>query len=213
MRPSRCRCQGRDLAVLMLALAICRSPAFAGGPAKPKAVSPKPPQAAKAPHVVEPFNAEGRGVTEEYARASAVDDLRGKIDVYLKEHYPDITYSPSTAELQAMSQFGPPEPWENPDPQGKPELNRVKVEVKLHAELTDAHLKEFSSKSRQLLAEHRQNLLARGLAGAVALLVVGTGYLRLEEKLGRHKVKLGLVAVGVLGLVGLTLLVLGFDVF
>jgi hypothetical protein len=206
MRPSRCRCQARDLAVLILALAVCRSPAFADPP-KRKAVSPK------APEVVKRFDAEGKGVTEEYARAGALDDLRAKIESWLEKKHPEIAYSPSTAELEAMSQFGPPEDWKNPDPEGKPALNEVKVAVKLNAELTDANLREFSKKSRQQLAEHRQSLLARGLIGAVGLLVVGTGYLRLEEKISRHKVKLGLLAAGVLGLVGLTLHVLGFDVF
>jgi hypothetical protein len=38
--------------------------------------------------------------------------------------------------------------------------------------------------------------------------VLATGYLRLEEKVGRQKRKLGLVAVGLIGLVGLTLLAL-----
>jgi hypothetical protein len=206
MRPSRCRCQARDLAVLILALAVCRSPAFADPP-KRKAVAPKP--VTKYP--LEPVR--GRGVDEESARTDALNRLRVDVEDWLKENRPDIIYSPSMVELQAMSQFDPPEEWKNPDPEGKPELDRVKVEVKLHAELTDADVREFSRKSRQHLAEHRQSLLARGLIGAVGLLVVGTGYLRLEEKVGRHKVKLGLVAAGILGLVGLTLLVLGFDVF
>jgi len=200
MRPSRCRCPGRDLAVLLLAVAVCRSPAFAGGP--------KPKPAPKPVTTVRTFEEKGYAVSEDMARRDALDKLRLDVGNWLADNHPEITYTPSMAELESISEFGPPEPYKRPRGEDLPEdamERQPMVQVALKAELTNVRLSDFMKQTRLLMTEQRQSVLARGLAGAVALLLVGSGYLRLEEKVGRHRRKLGMVAVGVLGLVGLTL--------
>jgi hypothetical protein len=202
MRPSRCRDLTRDLAVLILAVAVCRSPAFAGGPKS----KPAPPE----PTTVKTFKEMGYGATEDLAKRDALEKLRDDLNNWLADHHPEITYSPSMRELEVMSQFESPEPFKSPLKE-KVQNERdpiAMLQIPLTAKLTNINLDYFERQTRHQLAEHRQSLLARGLAGAVALLLVGTGYLRLEEKVGRHKLKLGLVAAGVIGLVGLTLLVM-----
>jgi hypothetical protein len=206
MRPSRCCCSCRDLAVLLLAVAVCRSPAFAGGP--------KPKGPAKPVTTVKTIEVMGYGVSEEMAKRDALKKLRDDLGVWMQERYPQITYSPSMSELEAMSEFGSPEPYKRPKKELpiEDELDRQPMlQVSLKADLTNFRLESFDRQSRLQLSEHRQSQLARGLAIAVAGLLVGTGYLRLEEKVGKHK--LGLVALGLLGLVGLALLVMRFDIF
>jgi hypothetical protein len=218
MRPSL----SRDLAVLLLAVAVCRSPALAHGP------RPKP--APRQPVSVKKFEEEGYGVTERLAKADALDNLRNAVLAWLASNRPDITYMPSQADLEGMVRgFSPAEPrradqrpkvaaeergHDNPDDPAKHDpvregLDRMLV-ISVQAELTDQDLRLFEEKTRYQLSQHRQAWLARGLAGAVALLAVTTGYLRLEEKVGRHKRKLGVAAATILGLAGLALLALSW---
>jgi hypothetical protein len=221
MRPS----WFRDLAVVVLAVAVSRSPALAGR------VLPKPVHRPDA--TVKTFTEEGYGVNEELARKHALGKLYSDVADWLATEHPEITYTPTQGEIDAMvREFTPPEAWTPPkkadardadkedladDKQTakKKELleEQHMVVVRLTAELTNNDLAAFQAETRSQLSQHRQAILARGLGGAFALVAVGTGYLRLEEKMGRHKRKLGVAAIGLLGLVGLALLAFGFDYF
>jgi hypothetical protein len=193
-----------DLALLILAVAVCRSPALAGDPkAKAKAV-PVP----AAP--VKTWEVRGFGVTEADARQNGLESVQKEVKAWLSTHRPEITYSPGVADVESMvREISPAIPRERPN---NDEIDVLKgemlLEVTLKAELSQRDLASFEDQTRQQLAQYRQTLFGKGLVGAVGLLVVATGYLRLEEKVGRHKRKLGLAAVGILGLVGLALLAL-----
>ena len=200
----------RDLAVLLLAVVVLRSPALAFGAKTKPAPRPSP--------VVKAFEEVGIGTTEALARENALEQLAAHVTVWLSEHHPDIAdlHSVTAYELQRMvREYGEPEPWKRPEKKDGPdELDRADMkQVTLKAELTQSDVSAFKEQARQFLAQRRQGQLGRGLLGAIALLAVGTGYLRLEEKVGRHKRKLGLAALGILGLVGLTFLAVGFDFF
>jgi hypothetical protein len=153
----------------------------------------------------------GFGVTEADARKNALESLQTKVRDWLTTNYPEITYSPVLTDVEKMViEFSPTKVSESKEDRTKEARDgQPMLELKLRAELKKSQLDDFQHRTKQELARHRQGFLAKGLIGAVGLLVVATGYLRLEEKVGRHKGKLGIAAVGLLGLVGLALLVLG----
>ncbi len=200
MRPSVCR----GLAVLILVAAAVRSPAFGRPPRKP----PVP----HAPVVLAKWEETGYGVVAAEARQDALRKINDRLVQWLDEHRPDVTCRPGLADLEAMVRnVTEPEPSKLPDSGKKDAVEELKknvLQVQVTAELTDNDLRTLEERTRLVVAEHRQGLMARGLAGVVGLLIVGTGYLRLEEKLGRHKRKIGLVAAGVVGLAALALLAL-----
>jgi hypothetical protein len=206
MRPS----VSRDLAVLVLAVAVCRAPALAGGGAKVKS---SPGSAAAVS-----FEETGYGVTEILAKKHALEKLRVDVNDWLLDHHPDLAdlHLLSQGELEGMvRKYGDAQPFKRPaNKDGPDELDDAQmVQITLKAELTKSDLGALKDQARQHVAQRRQGQLGRGLLGAIAILAVGTGYLRLEEKVGRHKRKLGVAALGILGLVGLTYLAVGFDFF
>ncbi len=188
MRPSLCRA----LALFLVAAAL-RAPAFAGGP-KGK------PAARRAPSVtVFTFEEKGFGVTKEDAKNDALEKLKADIRVWLEANRPDITCAPSDKMVRDMK----PEIGDAKDSR-LPQTDVEGFEVPLKADLTTADLSELESRTRQQLATQRQGLLARGLGGAVVLLLVATGYLRLAERMpARYKRRIGWLTAGVLGLAGL----------
>jgi hypothetical protein len=203
MRPS----WNRDLAALILMLAVCRSPAFA------ERVRAKPVQ--KPATVVKTFEETGYGVNEDLARSLALEKLVVDVNAWLLSEHPEIGYTPTKAEIEGMIQsYSEPRPYERKKDASLRELDEnPQVIVTLKADLKSTDLSSYEAQTRNQLSSQRQALLARGLTGAVALLAVGTGYLKLEEKVGRHKKKLGAVAIGLLGVVGLGLLAWVADYF
>jgi hypothetical protein len=203
MRPS----WNRDLVALILLLAVFRSPAFADK-ARPKPV-PKPAT------VVKTFEETAYGVNADLARRLALEKLVVDVNAWLLAEHPEIGYRPTRDDIEGMDRsYSEPRPYERKKDADLPELDdNPQVVVTLKAVLKSTDLSGYEANARNQLSQHRQALLARGLTGAVALLAVGTGYFKLEEKVGRHKKKLGAAAVSVLGLVGLALLAWGFNYF
>jgi hypothetical protein len=192
----------RDLIALILLLAVFRSPAFA------ERVRAKPAQ--RSATVLAPFETNGIGLNEALARQNALESLSEKVSQWLSREHPEITYVPNPLDVEGMVRhFSEPRPW---TPREDSDLldKGPWLAVTLKAELTSADLSQYEAITRNQLSQHRQGLLARGLTGAVALLAVGTGYFKLEEKVGRHKKKLGAAAVSLFGLVGLALLAWGY---
>ncbi len=90
---------------------------------------------------------------------------------------------------------------EKPQPE-RPE-GREAFEARVKVEITPKSLEELSREARHDRMGERQAQLARLLAGAVALLLVVTGYLRLEDATrGYYTTLLRLAALGVVGLIG-----------
>jgi hypothetical protein len=187
MRPSLCRA----LALFLIAAAL-RAPAFAGGP------KAKPAAPARSETVIT-FEEKGFGVTEEDARNDAREKLKADVRVWLEANRPDITCAPSDKTVRDMKPtLG------KPQPRTLPQTDVEGFEVELKADLTTAQLSDLEYRTRQQLATQRQGLLARGLGGAVVLLLVMTGYLRLAERMPvRYKRVLGWLTAGVIGLAGL----------
>jgi hypothetical protein len=79
-----------------------------------------------------------------------------------------------------------------------PISGKTKV-VKAHLSINQAQAWEIQQKGRQERMQERCGLLSRILAGVVALLLIGGGYLRLEEATkGYYTTALRLVAAGLL---------------
>jgi hypothetical protein len=208
MRPS----QFRIAVVLLLAAAVCRSHVCAGGPrvkpvpARPVAVPARAvpvPVKPVAPRVLESWEEKGYADTETDARKDAVKKLLLDLNGWLASNRPDLVVPPpkSYVEGKMVRQNGEVEELELPK-SGTQQVVRLKLE------LTESDLDFLTRLTTEHLAQQRQGLFARGLAGAVGLLVLATGYLRLEEKVSKSKRKVGLVAAGLLGLAGLTVLAL-----
>jgi hypothetical protein len=208
MRPS----QFRIAVVLLLAAAVCRSHVCAGGPrvkpvpARPVAVPARAvpvPSKPVAPRVLDSWEEKGYGETERDARQDALRKLRDDLGAWLESNRPDLVVPPPAyyVESKMVRQSGEAEEKEFP----KSGLQQV---VRLKLELTEPDLDFLTRLTTEHVAQQRQGLFARGLAGAVGLLVLATGYLRLEEKVSKSKRKVGLVAAGLLGLAGLTVLAL-----
>jgi hypothetical protein len=202
MRPS----QFQIVVALLLAAAAARSPVFAGGPkAKPVPVPVRhvaPPQPVP-PKVIESWEEKGYGDSVRDARKAALDKLYEDLSLWLDTNRADLTVKPLMAyvESKMVREVGEPVAQELP-------VSGRKEVVTLKLELTEPDVAYLVKLTAAQVAQQRQGLLARGLAGAVGVLVLATGYLRLEEKVGRQKRKLGLVAVALIGLAGLTLLAL-----
>jgi hypothetical protein len=196
-----------DLVALILLLAVFRSPAFA------ERVRAKPVQ--KPATVIHTFEEIGYGVDKEMARKHALAKLVVDVNGWLLTERPEINYTPSQTEVESMIRdVSEPRPHTRKKEADLQELDKnPQVEVTLTADLKSTDLSAYQAITRNQVSQHRQGLLARGLTGAVALLAVGTGYFKLEERIGRHKKKLGAAAVSLLGLVGLALLAWGFDFF
>ena len=79
-----------------------------------------------------------------------------------------------------------------------PEMKAATVQIRV----TDDNVKRLCDQARQQRVEQRQHWLGLGLGGFVALLLVGAGYLRLEESTkGYYTALLRLAAVALLGTV------------
>jgi hypothetical protein len=204
MRPSF----SRDLVMLILAVAICRSTALGGPKAKrPAGQSPEEGDAS----VVKRLEEKGYGLTDSLARANALESLRGEVANWLSTAHPEIAYTPTVADMGKLGlEFTAAEPWQRPNDNLPAGLKEEQVlEVTLKAEMTAGNVAYFARQARTQVTHQRQGILARGLTGAVGLLVVATGYLRLHEKAGRHRRKLDVAAVAAVALVGLALLAIG----
>jgi hypothetical protein len=158
-------------------------------------VNPKPP----APPEFE-AKAEGYGVQQEDATEDAVKDACHKIQEYLASKYGE-KFTPTEAELKAKQIVGQPE-FETADnltltqeAARKPVIKAV-VPVKISAE----QVKEFREEARKVRVGGRMKTTGVILAGLIALLLVGGGYLRLEEATkGYYTTLLRVAAVTVLG--------------
>jgi hypothetical protein len=138
----------------------------------------------------------------EAAQQAALRKARESVQKYLNEHYGSLGWRPS---LEQLVQAGVVRPEGTP---GTHKLNTGEEVQEAHArvELTRNYREGLQRMVLQQHTRQRQWLMARVLAGAVALLLVCAGYLRLEEATrGYYTRLLRLVAFGALTGVGVGL--------
>jgi hypothetical protein len=175
------------LALLAAAAAGC-SPAtsYAGGrdprqrpPAPPRAVAVRP-EAPKAPVATLPVK--GYGADPESAEQNAYGAAAVALGQWLAENRPDITGWEPTAEYirqrdMARADGDPQDVDFNPPVGGF----KSAKEVRLNVEIRPQNLEEMAEIARHARMDQRQAWAGRGLAGAVAVLLVVAGLLHLEE--------------------------------
>jgi hypothetical protein len=164
----------------------------------------KPP----APPVFE-AKADGYGIREEDATEDAIKDACHKVQEFLANKYGE-KFTPTEEELRGKQIVGTPE-FETADnltltqdAAKKPVIKAV-VPVKLTAE----QVKDFREEARKIRVGGRMKTTGVILAGLIALLLVGGGYLRLEEATkGYYTTLLRVGALTILGILILSLLTL-----
>jgi hypothetical protein len=134
---------------------------------------------ATAPDAAFKQNVEGFGETEDDARNGAIEKAVEKVADYLKEKHHETDYKPSPGFLQEHKMIPPTGdiPVTNNPIRDLPNMKKATLEVRV----SDENVKLMQEEARQQRVAQRQHWLSVGLAGFIALLLVGAGYLRLEE--------------------------------
>jgi hypothetical protein len=192
-------------------IAVCLVSALAQAPLSSAATRAdnKGGRARTLPELVAPI--EGYGETDDDARAQALNNAEDRVLAFLAERRGITKYKPSRATLQALNILPEAKDLEVTQIDLKiGPMNRAIVRLSVTPEqfeklnaLAHQQAVEAETQERQERAEKRQKLAGLGLAGFVALLLVGAGYLRLEEATkGYYTTLLRLAALSLLGGVG-----------
>jgi hypothetical protein len=156
---------------------------------------------------------DGYGDTAAKARAQALKHARDRIVEMLSQEIGEPSWQPPDELLDPKKlQSGPPQGWGVIEEVGKPEPTEIDGDKALVArykvQLTSSYLQAVQTHARQERVGERHWFLVRILGGVLAVLLVTTGYLRLEEMTrGYYTRLLRLAAFAVLALAGLALLV------
>jgi hypothetical protein len=150
------------------------------------------------------------GETADDARDLALAAACDEVASYFRRDVPAIgDWTPSQDSLQkknVISLMDVPQLKQIEKPQPDRPEGREAFEARVKVEITPKSLEELSKEAREGRMQDRQSLLARLLAGAVALLLVTTGYLRLEDATrGYYTTLLRLTALGAVAAVGVVL--------
>jgi hypothetical protein len=141
------------------------------------------------------------GSDPDHAREEALAGACVEVANYVRQNVPAMgDWNPSPDYLlskRVISPIGEPEP----TGAGGPIIGILEAKVKV--ELTRQVVQEMVGEARTERMHDRQLLLARLLAGAVAVLLVTAGYLRLEDATrGYYTTLLRIGAAGVVAVVG-----------
>jgi hypothetical protein len=147
----------------------------------------------------------GYGRNAESAREVALEKARDKVVALLRKELRDPDWQPQPEsvvlpehllEVRVVTPKGAAEQRDFGGERG--------VVARYRIQLTAEYVAEVERAARTLRQRERQGLLLRGLGGAVVLLLVAAGYLRLEEATRGYYTKLlRLAAVLVVALAGL----------
>jgi hypothetical protein len=141
----------------------------------------------------------GYGENATDAKENALAEAGRSIVAYLAKNHPALVWTPPGGYLE---QRGVVRSIGSPTVEELELAGRVTV-VSLRVEITPEFLADAVHMSRQQRMVERQRTLTLGLGGAVAVLIVLGGYLRLEEATrGYYTRALRLSAAGLLLLVG-----------
>jgi hypothetical protein len=124
----------------------------------------------------------GYGRTADAARDRALDKARDRVVKLLEKRFDMSDWEPRPEQLDPdyLVRFGVVQPDGDPEP-GPVVGDEKGMVARYTVQLTPEYLREVQRVARLEWVENRHLLLARILAGAVALLLVTAGYLRLEE--------------------------------
>ncbi len=125
---------------------------------------------------------QGYGETAEDARERALEKARDSVEDYLERRYPSIGWRPTIQRLLAEGVVRVDDPKQS-------ELDQLKgYETTAHVDLRDANLSKLQTEVDQAREQAQESVVfwrhlvaGRILAGLVALLLIVSGYLRLEE--------------------------------
>jgi hypothetical protein len=145
--------------------------------------APSEPQGVHAASTGPTWAVKGYGETVDDARERALEKARTSVEEYLENRYPNIGWQPTIQALLADSVVKVDEP--NP---GNFVADRPGYEATAHVDLRDANLGKLQTKVDQAREQAQENvifwrhlLVGRILAALVALFLIVSGYLRLEE--------------------------------
>ena len=161
--------------------------------------------------VVFEAKADGYGVAEDDAALNAVKAAADKVAEYLSSKYGE-TFTEDRLkelpkELKSRGIVGEPTFEIKEMPYSHEKMQEAFVDVRL----TDQQEKELRTEARTDRQKGRLRTAGMALAGLMALLLVGGGYLRLEEATkGYYTTLLRVAALGILGAVGASLAFLWF---
>ena len=143
---------------------------------------------------------EGFGEADEDARDRVLENACDRVARYLAETHNETDYKPTKEFLQELKVIPATADIEvtNNALKDLPDMKKATVKV----QVTSDSLKMMCDQACQQRVKQRQHWLGLGLASFVALLLVGAGYLRLEEETkGYYTGLLRLSALGLLGMV------------
>jgi hypothetical protein len=173
-----------------------------GDPRRPGGAHNQP----KPPVVVFESKADGYGVAEDDAAQNAFKAAADKVAEHLSSKYGE-TFTEDRLkelpkELKDRGVVGEPTFEIKEMPYSHEKMREAFVDVRL----TDQQEKELRTEARMDRQKGRMKSAGMALAGLMALLLVGGGYLRLEEATkGYYTTLLRVAALGILGAVGASL--------
>jgi hypothetical protein len=152
--------------------------------------------------------ADGYGVKEEDAIENAIKDACHQVEMFLARQYGE-TFTPTEDQLKNKQIVGPAEFETANTPVANDAAKTTMLRAIVPVKLTAEQVKDFREEARKHRLGGRMKAAGVVLAGLMALLLVGGGYLRLEEATkGYYTSLLRIGAVTVLGIVVLSLLTL-----
>jgi hypothetical protein len=147
---------------------------------------------------------DGYGPDIAAAKDRALEHAREQVEKMLLERFGSSGWRPTEEQIDATHLLNQRVVVEEGKPELGPKVDEEQVIVaRYRVQLTAGYVKELLDRARQERVVDRHSLLARILVAAVALALVCSGYLRLEESTRGYATRLlRLAAVVILSLVG-----------
>ena len=193
------------LALVAAALVVANARMTGGASGKPRrARQAAVPAEAQAPRPAERGEeVDGFGETAEKARKRALVRALERVEELLLERYGASGWRPTEEQLEPdyLARFGVVTPRGEAEPAAVP--GEKMLVARYRVSLTPEYLREVAREARHQRVQDRHLLLARLLAGILALALVTAGYLRLEESTRGYATQLlraaALVVLAVVG--------------
>jgi hypothetical protein len=159
----------------------------------------------KESEIVLDAKAEGFGATTDDAVESAVKDACRVVENFLQKTYGETQYTPTPEELKRKGMVTVA----TAHIDRRDDLTDHPQQATLQVKVTGDQIDEMREKARAVRVHERMKWGAMTLVGMVGLLLVGGGYLRLEEATkGYYTTLLRMAALAFVGAIGATLFML-----